>query len=135
MPLLEVVRSAAGPLDVERKRAFAREAVAVFGRVLATPPGRLRLAFRHLAPDDGVGLLAGEPGYKAGGPMLVLQVTMLAGRAAEQKAALIGELSAAAVRHLDHPAADVRVIIYEVSGDDWGIGGRSVAAREGDVRR
>ncbi len=39
MPLLEVVHSAAEPLDIERKRAFAREAVAVFARVLATPPG------------------------------------------------------------------------------------------------
>ncbi len=135
MPLLEVVRSAAGPLDVERKRAFAREAVAVFGRVLATPPGRLRLAFRHLAPDDGLGLLAGEPGYAPGAALLVLQVTMLTGRTAEQKAGLIRELSAVAARHFDHPPADVRTIIYDVSGDDWGIGGRAVTEREGDARR
>ncbi len=60
---------------------------------------------------------------------------MLAGRTTEQKAALIRELSAAAARHCDHPPADVRAIIYDVSGDAWGIGGRAVTEREGGARR
>lgn len=55
---------------------------------------------------------------------------MMAGRTAEQKDELIGRLSKAASRHLEWPAGDVRVIIYDVSRDDWGIAGRSVTARE-----
>ena len=62
--------------------------------------------------------------------MLVVKVTMMARRTAEQKAELIRRLSAAATRHLDWPLDDVRVIIYEVSKDDRGIAGRSVTERE-----
>ena len=57
MPMLEVIYERDEPLDPERKRAFARAAVAAFGAVIGTPPGRLRLAFRHVAPEDGLGLL------------------------------------------------------------------------------
>ena len=57
MPMLEVIYERDEPLDPARKRAFARAAVAAFGAVLGTPPGRLRLAFRHVAPEDGLGLL------------------------------------------------------------------------------
>ena len=62
--------------------------------------------------------------------MLVVKVTMIAGRTAEQKAELIRRLSDAAARPLDWPMDDVRVIIYEVSKDHWGIAGRSVTERE-----
>ena len=63
--------------------------------------------------------------------MLVLKVTMLAGRTAEQKAEVIRRLTAAAAEHLGWPAEEIRVVIYEVRRDDWGIGGRSVSEREG----
>ena len=63
--------------------------------------------------------------------MLVLKVTMLQGRTAEQKAELIRRLTEAAAEHLDWPAGEIRVVIYEVGRDDWGIGGRSVSEREG----
>ena len=64
--------------------------------------------------------------------MFLIKVTMMVGRTAEQKAELIRRLTDAAARHLDWPLDDVRVIIYEVSKDDWGIAGRSVAERERD---
>ena len=64
--------------------------------------------------------------------MFVIKVTMMAGRTAEQKAELIRQLSDAAARRLDWPMDDVRVIIYEVSKDEWGIAGRAVAERERD---
>jgi len=57
MPLLEVLYASDEPLPLDRKRAFAREAVAIFHEVLGTPPGRLRLVIHHLKPDDSLGLL------------------------------------------------------------------------------
>lgn len=67
MPLIEVLYSREEPLDRESKRAFAEEAVRVFREVLDTPPGRLRLAFHYLDPDDTLpALLRGtEDGEKA----------------------------------------------------------------------
>jgi phenylpyruvate tautomerase PptA (4-oxalocrotonate tautomerase family) len=57
MPLLEVIYTSDEPLPLDRKRAFAREVVAIFHEVLGTPPGRLRLVIHHLKPDDSLGLL------------------------------------------------------------------------------
>ncbi|MBO9336375.1 MAG: hypothetical protein J7455_17080 [Roseiflexus sp.] len=57
MPLLEVIYTSDEPPPLERKRAFAREAVAIFHEVLGTPPGRLRLVIHHLKPDDSLELL------------------------------------------------------------------------------
>lgn len=63
--------------------------------------------------------------------MLLLKVTMLEGRTAEQKAALIRRLTAAASQHLGWPAEEIRVVIYEVGRGEWGSGGRTMAEREG----
>lgn len=60
MPMLEIIVARAEPLMLEQKRAFAREAVEIFRTVLGTPPGRLRLAFYELRPEDSLGLLT-EP--------------------------------------------------------------------------
>lgn len=60
MPLLEVLYAAEEPLPLERRRAFAREAVAIFQEVLGTPPGRLRLSIHRLHPDESLGLLADD---------------------------------------------------------------------------
>uniref|UniRef100_A0A7C5VVP6 4-oxalocrotonate tautomerase n=1 Tax=Thermomicrobium roseum TaxID=500 RepID=A0A7C5VVP6_THERO len=57
MPMLEIIVARAEPLKLEQKRAFAREAVEIFRTVLGTPPGRLRLAFYELRPEDSLGLL------------------------------------------------------------------------------
>ncbi len=58
MPLLEVLYAGDEPVSFERRRAFAREAVAIFQEVLGTPPGRLRLVIHHLKPEESLGLLA-----------------------------------------------------------------------------
>ena len=63
------------------------------------------------------------------GAMRVLKVTMARGRTPEQNEALIAQLSQAAAEHLDWPLEEVRVAIYQVGDHEWGIGGRSVAAR------
>lgn len=65
--------------------------------------------------------------------MPLVTVTMVEGRTVEQKHALIRELSDAVVSALDVPLDRVRVAIYEVSADDWGIGGRSYAEVRGPV--
>ena len=65
--------------------------------------------------------------------MLVLKVTMAEGRTIEQKEALIAWLWQAAASHLGWPLEEVRVAIYEVGEHEWGIGGRSIAARRNNV--
>jgi len=62
--------------------------------------------------------------------MLVLRVTMGAGRSPGQKAALMERLSEAAARHLDVPLDQVRLVIHEVSPEHWGIGGKSLAVHQ-----
>ncbi|QIN79994.1 4-oxalocrotonate tautomerase [Rubrobacter marinus] len=62
--------------------------------------------------------------------MLVIKTTMMEGRTAEQKEALIRRLSEVAAEELGWPVEDVRVVIYEVTKQDWGIAGSSVLERE-----
>ncbi len=62
--------------------------------------------------------------------MLVVKVTMMEGRTAEQKEALIRRFSEAASEELGWPLGETRVVIYEVSKQEWGIAGESVAKRE-----
>ena len=65
--------------------------------------------------------------------MPFVQVTMVAGRTAGQKHALIAKVSAAVAEALDTPINRVRVAIYEVSPDEWGIGGQPYATAHGPV--
>ena len=58
--------------------------------------------------------------------MPFIQVTMLAGRTAEQKHALIRAVTQAAVDTVNTTPDNVRVAIYEVSTDEWGVAGDSV---------
>jgi 4-oxalocrotonate tautomerase len=63
--------------------------------------------------------------------MPFVQVTMVSGRTAGQKHALIAQVSAAVASALDTPVERVRVAIYEVSADEWGIGGVPYATARG----
>lgn len=66
--------------------------------------------------------------------MPLIQVTMVEGRTTEQKHALIRNLSASMAETLDVPLERIRVAIYEISADDWGIGGQPFAvARPGGI--
>ena len=66
--------------------------------------------------------------------MPLIQVTMVQGRTTEQKHALIRSLSASMAEALDVPLERIRVAIYEVTADEWGIGGEPFAvARPGGV--
>lgn len=56
--------------------------------------------------------------------MPLIQVTMVEGRTVEQKHALIRNLSQSLAETLEVPLDRVRVAIYEVSADEWGIGGK-----------
>ncbi len=60
--------------------------------------------------------------------MPIIEVNLFEGRTVEKKRELIAALTDAAVRTLDVPAQNVRVILRELSKDDFGIAGRS--ARE-----
>jgi len=59
--------------------------------------------------------------------MPFLQVTLLEGRTIEQKHALIKALTDATADVLGGDPNRIRVAIYEVSSDDWGIGGEPVS--------
>jgi 4-oxalocrotonate tautomerase len=65
--------------------------------------------------------------------VLVIKTTMMEGRTSEQKEALILRLSETAADELGWPIEEVRMVIYEVSKNDWGIAGESVAKRESEV--
>jgi len=55
--------------------------------------------------------------------MPLIQVTMVEGRTVEQKHALIAALTDAMVDTTATPRDRVRVAIYEISAEEWGIGG------------
>lgn len=66
--------------------------------------------------------------------MPLIQVTMVEGRTVEQKHALIRNLSQTMAETLGIPLERIRVGIYEVSADEWGIGGQPFsAARPGGI--
>jgi 4-oxalocrotonate tautomerase len=66
--------------------------------------------------------------------MPLIQVTMVEGRTTEQKHALIRNLSESMAETLDVPLERIRVAIYEISADEWGIGGTPFSvARPGGV--
>ena len=55
--------------------------------------------------------------------MPFITVQLIEGRSIEQKHALIKEISEAAIRVLDADPDNVRIVINEVTADDWGVGG------------
>jgi 4-oxalocrotonate tautomerase len=59
--------------------------------------------------------------------MPFITVQIIEGRSVEQKHALIKEISEAAIRVLDADPDNVRIVINEVTSDDWGVGGVPVA--------
>lgn len=66
--------------------------------------------------------------------MPLIQVTMVEGRSTEQKHALIRSLSTSMSETLGVPLERIRVAIYEITADEWGIGGEPFSvARPGGV--
>lgn len=59
--------------------------------------------------------------------MPFIQVTMMEGRTVEQKHALIKGLTDATAAALGGDPQRIRVALYEVSTDEWGIGGEPVS--------
>ncbi len=63
--------------------------------------------------------------------MPFVQVTMVRGRTIEQKRALIASVSAAVAESTGTPVERVRVAIYEVGPEEWGIGGQPYSVARG----
>jgi 4-oxalocrotonate tautomerase len=55
--------------------------------------------------------------------MVVLKVTLLEGRSLAKKRELARRLSEAAARFLGEDLQEIRLVFYEVSKDDWAVGG------------
>lgn len=65
--------------------------------------------------------------------MPLIQVTMIEGRSAEMKAALMRGLTDAAIEATGAPRETIRVILQEVPNAHWGVGGVSKAAPTAEV--
>ncbi|MBL8649053.1 MAG: 2-hydroxymuconate tautomerase family protein [Sphingopyxis sp.] len=65
--------------------------------------------------------------------MPIITASILAGRTADQKRALIRELAEGAQRALGVREEQVRVIITEVPPEHWGVGTKSKADLEGQA--
>jgi 4-oxalocrotonate tautomerase len=63
--------------------------------------------------------------------MPLIQVTMVQGRTVEQKHALIRSLTEAMHESTGTPRDRIRVAIYEISADEWGIGGEPFSVARG----
>jgi 4-oxalocrotonate tautomerase len=61
----------------------------------------------------------------------LIQVTMVQGRTVEQKHALIRSLTDAMHETTGTPRDRIRVAIYEVTADEWGIGGEPFSVARG----
>lgn len=59
--------------------------------------------------------------------MPMIQVTLLQGRTVEQKHELIRRLTDATEEVLGGDRGRIRVALYEVNSDEWGIGGEPVS--------
>lgn len=59
--------------------------------------------------------------------MPFIQVTLMEGRTIEQKHELMRKLTQAVVDSLGSDAARVRVALYEVSTDEWAVGGEAMS--------
>ena len=55
--------------------------------------------------------------------MVVLKVTLLEGRSLAKKRELARRLSEAAARFLGEDLQEIRLVFYEVSKEDWAVGG------------
>ena len=63
--------------------------------------------------------------------MPLIQVTMVQGRTIEQKHALIRALTDAMHESVGTPRDRIRVAIYEITADEWGIGGEPFSTARG----
>ena len=61
--------------------------------------------------------------------MPIVQVNMLAGRTVDQKRKLVAGITNVVVESLGVQAEQVRVMIHEMSKDDYAIGGKTAAER------
>lgn len=61
--------------------------------------------------------------------MPIVEVSMMEGRSDEQKEAVISEITQALERVIGAPQESVRVLIYELPKQHFGIGGQSAKRR------
>ena len=61
--------------------------------------------------------------------MPIIQVNMLEGRTTEQKRKLVSGITTAVIDALGVHSEQVRVMIHEMSKDDYAIGGKTAAER------
>lgn len=67
--------------------------------------------------------------------MPIIEVTLLEGRTAEAKSALISSLTDAAIEAVGAPRESVRVILREVPAEHFAVGGVSIAERRAVPQR
>lgn len=65
--------------------------------------------------------------------MPFIQISLIEGRTVAEKAALIKEVSEAAMRTVGATPDNTRVVIYEVTADEWGVGGQTVTQKRNNA--
>lgn len=61
--------------------------------------------------------------------LVILRLTMMEGRTADQKRRVMRALSEAAARELECDLESVRMVIHEVPASNWGVAGISMRER------
>jgi 4-oxalocrotonate tautomerase len=63
--------------------------------------------------------------------MPIIRIELLEGRSPDKKAALIRRVTQAVVETLEVDAQQVRVLLYDIPREHWGVGGKSKAEKDG----
>ena len=61
--------------------------------------------------------------------MPLAQISLWAGRSLDEKRKVVEEVTEAISRALDYPKDNIRVILYELPKENWGIGGKLATER------
>lgn len=105
--------------DDEVHRALIQRCTARYAEIVGGPVERFRSTVVTFPPSRwGLG---GEPGAQRVSPLI--RLTLLAGRPPEMLRRLVVEVSEVCADALGIDVADVRMLITEMAGTHWGIGG------------
>lgn len=66
--------------------------------------------------------------------MPIIQLHMLEGRSADLKRQLISEVTNAVSRTLGNPTESIRVLLYEVPEENWGVAGTPIVDRNNKTK-
>lgn len=126
MPLLQIdlMEGHSAPVHA----ALVQRCTALFAEIVVSPIERFR-ALVNVVPQDQWGL-GGEVAAERVSPLI--RIHLIEGRPLEMLHRLMVGMSALVAEILDIPVANTRVLITEIPGTHWGIGGVPASSARGD---